>query len=270
MTEEDIKVALSKDNSLNESSLNLYSSRIFKFKKYIETNNIKFISLNTYEKLYSVIQDYSKGSSENVAKSNYFAVLKYLKNINILPDTKELREFNKNLKAQQNDKVKPVMFETETKESVDEVINLQNEIIKDLYQNYPPRRSEYISVKFKDIDKDIDNFYDGYNLVFNQYKTGKIYQRAIIQLRKETRANIDKLIKMRAPLSTHIFLNKFHRPFSTSSWTMYLKSYFGKSTNDFRKAFVQKHVNKEEVKKAIDIAKSMGNDVKVQTLFYNI
>lgn len=76
---------------------------------------------------------------------------------------------------------------------------IQNYVIVSLLGGIfiPPRRLlDYVAFKIKKIDKDIDNYLDKSNLIFNKFKTAKTYGRQVIEIPKELVAILKKWIKL--------------------------------------------------------------------------
>jgi len=86
-----------------------------------------------------------------------------------------------------------------SKLSMSDLQDIQNYIILCLMsgQFIPPRRNlDYTEFKIKNINKDIDNYLDKNNLIFNTYKTAKFYGEQRIEIPKELKSILTKWIKI--------------------------------------------------------------------------
>jgi integrase len=102
----------------------------------------------------------------------------------------------KNVYETMYDKVKPLL-NAKTLDEKDFKV-LQDFIILSLTSGYwvPPRRSEWIYVKLKNIDKVKDNFIEKNQFVFNKYKTAKFYEQQKVDIPKGLKTILTKWIKL--------------------------------------------------------------------------
>ncbi len=131
---------------------------------------------------------------------------------------------------------------------------------------FPPRRSEWVSMKLKPEDKSKDNWIDlkKNEWVFNSYKTAKKYGEERISFPKEFKAILNKYIKKIGERDLLVFNTK-GAALSNAALTQMLNSIFGKkiSTSMLRHIFLSDKF--KDVPKIADLqktAESLGHSVE--------
>lgn len=97
--------------------------------------------------------------------------------------------------------------------SIKNLIIVQNYVIVALLGGIfiPPRRlKDYVEFKIRNIDKDIDNYLKGSTLVFNQYKTKKIYGTQVVKIPNTLKTILTKYIKIN-PTDYLLFDTNLHK-----------------------------------------------------------
>jgi len=96
---------------------------------------------------------------------------------------------------------------------------------------FPPRRSEWASVKIKNFNPETDNYIDLKRgaFVLNQYKTAKLYGRETIEFGKPFGTLLRKYLAL-IPDQTYLF-EKHGEPYTTSYITFKLNRIFGKNVS---------------------------------------
>lgn len=94
---------------------------------------------------------------------------------------------------------------------------------------FPPRRSEWVSMKLKNFDKDTDNYIDlkKNEFVFNAYKTKKIHGQERVPYPKEFKLMLNKYLKHIGDREYLIF-NTRGGQLSNAALTQMLNSFFDK------------------------------------------
>lgn len=130
---------------------------------------------------------------------------------------------------------------------------------------FPPRRSESIFIKLKDIDPDTDNYIDFKKSAFilNQYKTAKLYGREEIHFEKPFATLLKKFVDL-VPNQTYLFENK-GKPFTASYVTFRLNNIFGLnvSTSMLRHIWTSdKYPDLPKLNEMRENAKAMGHSLE--------
>ena len=96
---------------------------------------------------------------------------------------------------------------------------------------FPPRRSEWASIKLKDINPETDNYIDLKKGVFvlNQYKTAKLYGREEIEYGKVFDSLLKKYLAL-VPEQIFLFENK-SKPYTASYITFKLNRIFNRNVS---------------------------------------
>jgi integrase len=148
---------------------------------------------------------------------------------------------------------------------------IQNTIILSLYIFIEPRRSEYIKLKYKNYDIEIDNYIDIKNkkMVLNQYKTDKTYKKFEIDLNKNLFDILDNYIKFRIKnnldKTDYLFTTFKNNNIDNSQLVRRLNKIIGKniSVSMIRKIYLSDTYlnNLDEIKKINNTSKNMGNSI---------
>jgi len=103
----------------------------------------------------------------------------------------------------------------------------------------PPRRSkDYVNFKIKNIDKNVDNYMNKNELVFNSYKTAKTYGTQKVEIPKELKSILNKWIKIN-PTDYLLFDSEFNQ-LNNVKLNQRLNKLFDKkaSVNALRKSYL--------------------------------
>jgi hypothetical protein len=136
---------------------------------------------------------------------------------------------------------------------------LQNYILLALYSGIyiPPRRAEYTDFKIRGaIDKDRDNYLDKSYLVFNKYKTSKVYETQKVKLPVKLKTILNKWIAVN-PTENLLFDNK-NQPLNGAKLNQRINKIFeGKQVgvNGLRKSYLT-----EKYSHTIKLEKDMKED----------
>jgi len=137
---------------------------------------------------------------------------------------------------------------------------------------FPPRRSEWVSMKFKNYDPEKDNYIDFENKLFiiNKYKTSRFYGQSRIPIPDQLLYYMQKFIEIVKPPTEYLFTSSRGEPFINSRLTDILNSIFGKkvSVTMLRHIYKShKYPNIPPLTQLRDDAKQMGHSL-VESLQY--
>lgn len=135
---------------------------------------------------------------------------------------------------------------------------LQEYIILCLYSGYyiQPRRSQdYVLFKIKNIDKDVDNYFDKNKFIFNTYKTSNKKGQQIIDIPKPLITIIKKWIKHNP--TDYLLFDNNENQMTNVKLTQKMERMFNKKVgvNTFRHSYMS-----DKYKDLIDINKKMEDD----------
>ena len=131
---------------------------------------------------------------------------------------------------------------------------------------FPPRRSEMVHIKVKDIDEENDNYIDmsANEFVYNQYKTVKKYGQQRVKFPATFKAILKKYL---SKLSDQTYLvEHMGKPYGVNQVTRTLYQMFGKkvSTSMLRHIFLSSvYENVPALKEMTERAKDMGQSVSM-------
>jgi len=132
----------------------------------------------------------------------------------------------------------------------------------------PPRRSlDWVDMKWKDYDRENDNYYDKRSFVFNKYKTSKFYKQQKIEVPFLLRRILNKWLTTFTPKIDYILYDSNDNKLNSVKFTQRLNSIFGKkkvSVNMLRHSFItDKYLNKNfsSLKDMNETAAKMGHSV---------
>jgi hypothetical protein len=133
----------------------------------------------------------------------------------------------------------------------------------------PRRLLDYTAFKVRNIDTKVDNYMDKLSLVFNNYKTRKVYGQQKVKIPRA----LNFIIRRWAEKSGNDYLlfGDTGRPLNQSQLTLRLNKIFGKnvSVNALRHSFITENVlkNMPLLKKMEQTAENMGNSFQSQILY---
>ena len=111
--------------------------------------------------------------------------------------------------------------------------------------NEPRRSQDYSLLKIRNFDKDVDNYIDKGDMVFNKYKTAKQYGQQTITMNPKLKLLINKWSKINK--SDHLIVSKTGKMLNVSQITKLLNKIFGNrniSVNIIRHSYLS-HVYKD-------------------------
>lgn len=131
---------------------------------------------------------------------------------------------------------------------------------------FPPRRSEWITLKLKPTDKSVDNWIDmkANEFVWNTYKTSQIYGRQRVEFPKEFKTILNKYLKRIGP-QEYIIFDTAGEQMKKPAFTQSLNRMYGKniSTSMLRHIYLAHiHRGTPSIEKMNKIAQDMGHSVK--------
>lgn len=138
--------------------------------------------------------------------------------------------------------------------------DIQNFIILCLYSGkfIPPRRSkDYTNFKIENINKDVDNYMDKNEFIFNTYKTAKTYGTQKLKIPRELKTIINKWISVNP--NEYLLFDSSNKQLSNVKLNQRLNKLFGKKAgvNQMRKTYLS-----DKYKDLINIKKDLDNDMK--------
>jgi hypothetical protein len=151
-----------------------------------------------------------------------------------------------------------------------DIHKMMDYVILCLYTMIPPRRLEYIHTKFKNYDKDSDNYYDKKSKVlgFNIYKTFKTYGKQNVKVPKDLMMVLNSWIKVVDKYDSDIeflLFNSNDNPLSQNQLKNKIQNLTnGASVNILRHSFLSEKFRDIDLNKMKNIAEDMGHDVEMQ------
>jgi hypothetical protein len=248
-----------------------------------------FISESELSKPLKIYVLINKQISKNpsTVKTYISAIINYIKSNKLTINTDNYSKFIKNLsttitnereqnKMSTDDRKNYIKYEDiiKLRDSLKDKLN-NNDIYKfyvilSLYTYIPPRRLLDYVIKKSNTDDDKNNIYNGKSLIFNNYKTKKIYDKQVIAVPKTLKSILDKYIKFNNIKDDDYILfdsaNKLGRYLNT----MFIK-HVNKSVtlNSIRHSYIN-FINDNKSMTVSDrkkIAASMGHSV-MESLLY--
>jgi len=126
-----------------------------------------------------------------------------------------------------------------------------------------PRRSlDYALLKWRDYDKNTDNYYSRGKLYFNKYKTSDTYGLTVVDVPKELNTVLKKWLKINP--SAYVLISSNGNPLSSSQITRSLNRIFGKqvSVNMLRHIFLTNYYeDMPKLTTMYNIASKMGHNL---------
>lgn len=148
---------------------------------------------------------------------------------------------------------------------------LMDYIILSFYHLIPPRRSlDLVKFKVRNINKETDNYLAGRKMVFNDYKTKKIYGQQTVDIPTKLKSIIEKWVKLHN--NDYLVFNDDGNPMTSAQLTHRLNRIFdGRkvSVNMLRHSYITHTVLPQTpaLKKLEETAKDMGHSVETQALY---
>ena len=162
---------------------------------------------------------------------------------------------------------------------VKQITQPKDRLILTLYTKYPPKRSDYYSIKVRNVNKEEDNYFDFDNNTFVFNNLIKINQEGQTVVDDSTADLVKKVMSKHDSDYLFVYLQKgVYHPYNNKSFSNYIskisESHFEKklTINDFRKIYSSTTVKDKPIKEALKIieenAKNMGNSVSTQLRSY--
>lgn len=262
--------------TLTESSLKTYSSLM-----YSMFNKLKIEKdLGNIKKHKEEIIDYIKSLEKAQSRKTLLSALV------ILTDDEDYKKLMSENTKIINDSYKEQKTNPETLEdmkTMDELKEIYNQLLskakknptEDNYMNVlmaclftgcceglPPRRlQDYVDMKKSSYDKDEDNYITGKEFVFNKYKTAKHTGQQKIDIPKEVKTIINKVIKMG---DGDYLLHSNDQKYTTSAMSKKLKSLFGVSVDGLRSIYLSNmYKGLPALTQMEEVAEQMGHSVSM-------
>lgn len=152
-----------------------------------------------------------------------------------------------------------ILYKKENLSTIDKQ-EIQDFIIMCLYggKYIPPRRSkDYVNMKIKNVDKELDNYIDKNEFVFNSYKTAKTYGQQKLFIPKELKAILNKWIKINP--TDYLLFDSDNNQLSNVKLNQRMNKLFSKNVgiNQMRKTYLSSKYGG-----TIDIKNSLDKDFK--------
>jgi len=144
-------------------------------------------------------------------------------------------------------------------------------VILSFYHLIPPRRSlDLVKFKVRNVDKETDNYMTGRKMVFNDYKTKKIYGQQTVDIPQKLKTIIDKWTSKHD--NDYLIFSDTGSPMTSAQLTHRLNRIFdGKkvSVNMLRHSYITHTVLPQTpaLKRLENTAKDMGHSVETQALY---
>lgn len=190
--------------------------------------------------------------------------------------TTTLKDYNKQL-SEIGAKKKPEGKTDDYLDKIGEITNSKDKLLFTMYVKYPPRRSDYFSIKVRNVDKSKDNYFD--------FKKKRFVFNSLVKVNKNdayTEVDVETSNLVKEVMDSHdkdyLFVDKTGNEYNNKAFSNYIKrnseKYFGKklTINDFRRLYSN---DKLEGKKGVDAvnealknAEGMGHSIKTQARYY--
>ena len=269
--------------NLSPSSLRTYSSVLFNLHtKHMNQNhdNVEWFSNQCQN-----ILDYLNSNTKKSTRKSILSALYVLTNRpeyreQMIADAKDINEEYRQQKKSQKQKDNWISVQ-QIKEKYDTMHNqvqniFQKRAIGDIsvIMDYlligflggvliPPRRSlDYALLKWRDYDKNTDNYYSRGKLYFNKYKTSDTYGLTVVDVPKELNTVLKKWLKINP--SAYVLISSNGNPLSSSQITRSLNRIFGKqvSVNMLRHIFLTNYYeDMPKLTTMYNIASKMGHNL---------
>ena len=270
--------------NLSPSSLRTYSSVLFNLHtKHMNQNhdNVEWFSNQCQN-----ILDYLNSNTKKSTRKSILSALYVLTNRpeyreQMIADAKDINEEYRQQKKSQKQKDNWISVQ-QIKEKYDTLHNqvqniFQKRAIGDIsvIMDYlligflggvlliPPRRSlDYALLKWRDYDKNTDNYYSRGKLYFNKYKTSDTYGLTVVDVPKELNTVLKKWLKINP--SAYVLISSNGNPLSSSQITRSLNRIFGKqvSVNMLRHIFLTNYYeDMPKLTTMYNIASKMGHNL---------
>lgn len=285
------KIKLNRPN-LSKSSLKTYISILTNLYKRIWDLNGDDYDIKNFDKVNDILDELKK-----IEPRKRKTILSALVIITDKKDYRDLmlediKEYNKEEgKQEKSDKQKENWIDKKSidtllscyKKQYNAILGKETLTMKDLQtmQNYiilavlggayiPPRRSkDYVDFKIKNIDKNVDNYIDKNNMIFNSYKTAKVYGTQTVKIPDTLKKIIKGWILLNP--TDYLFFDSNKNKLSNVKLTQRLNKIFGKnaSVNQMRKTYLSDKYSDmiEKQKELKDDFKDMGSSMNQEMIY---
>lgn len=247
--------------NLKDNTVKSYVSILKSMYKMIYPND-KFIDISLFDDT-KKFMEYLSDFDPSVRKSYFNALVVLTENdeyrqkmMSDIEETKKMKSDNQMTEKQQENQVTKAEIDAllrvlkqdvkliyKNKDySMKNLLTIQNYILLNLFSKIEPRRSmDYWKFKIRTIDEKNDNFLDGDEFVFNQYKTSSTYGQQRIQVPSTLLRIIKKYISVIPESIEYLFFTVTGKPMNSVLLNQRFNSIFGGrhvSINSFRHAYL--------------------------------
>ena len=280
----EIMDTLSKNRpNITSSSIKTYTSLLTNLLKKVDSN-----SFDTFNDTDKCIQFLSGLKSEQTIKTTLSALfvltknekyksdmVKYSEIVNKQYSEKKTKESRKQSNLTQ-EKIKEIYDDLKKKVATNPTYdNYNNYIIVCLTSGLfiaPRRNLDWVAMKLKNVDKDKDNYINGNNFIFNQFKTAKFATEndKKVAIPKELKTILNKWKKLNN--QDYIIFQHNEKPFTSSSFTKTLSKIYGNGVgvDALRSLYLTSHFGDVAAKlQALnDTTKKMGSSSASALQYY--
>lgn len=269
--------------SLSSSSLRTYTSVLYNLhSKHLnqDHNNMEWFS-QKYQKILDYLnKNIRKSTRKSVLSALYVLTNRPEYHEQMIEDAKDINEEYREQRKTQKQEDNWISVQ-QIKDKYDELFTQVQKIFKKraigdvpAIMDYllvaflggilmPPRRSlDYALLKWRNYDKNSDNYYFRNKIYFNKYKTSDKYGLTVIDVPKELNAVLKKWLKINP--SDYVLVSTHMNPLSSSQITRMLNKIFGKqvSVNMLRHIFLTNYYKDiPKLTEMQNVASKMGHDV---------
>ena len=231
--------------NLSEGSLKTYTSILKNLhKKVFENKDIEKSDFNESRRILTHLQDMPANKRKTILsalvvmtdKNEYREMM----NGDVSDYNKEIQKQEKSETQQDNwietDQIREVfdklendakiLFKKSNKTNAD-MQQIQNYVIIALLGGIfiPPRRSEYVYMKIRNVNKDEDNYIDKNKFVFNKYKTSKTYGKQEVAIPQQLKNILNRWIAIND--GDYLLRDKNGNPMTSIKLNQYMNRIFG-------------------------------------------
>ena len=231
--------------NLSEGSLKTYTSILKNLhKKVFENKDIEKSDFNESRRILTHLQDMPANKRKTILsalvvmtdKNEYREMM----NGDVSDYNKEIQKQEKSETQQDNwietDQIREVFDKLENDAKI--LFKKSNKTNSDMQQiqNYviiallggifiPPRRSEYVYMKIRNVNKDEDNYIDKNKFVFNKYKTSKTYGKQEVAIPQQLKNILNRWIAIND--GDYLLRDKNGNPMTSIKLNQYMNRIFG-------------------------------------------
>lgn len=279
--------------NLSEGSLKTYTSILKNLhKKVFENKDIEKSDFNESRRILTHLQDMPANKRKTILsalvvmtdKNEYREMM----NGDVSDYNKEIQKQEKSETQQDNwietDQIREVfdklendakiLFKKSNKTNAD-MQQIQNYVIIALLGGIfiPPRRSEYVYMKIRNVNKDEHNYIDKNKFVFNKYKTSKTYGKQEVAIPQQLKNILNRWIAIND--GDYLLRDKNGNPMTSIKLNQYMNRIFGGkkiAVNAMRHTYLTdkyKQTSEENKKLAKDMTE-MGSSTNVADTYIKL